>query len=118
MWCIAALRERVSGEPAEENFLKWVGRMTTAVDELADAVAEQRAIDRAKKAAWRYAYYNDPAHPERKERKRWRARELARRNRAEGRIYSDTGTVPCGLLRQSERQIRMLDVLMAGRRYG
>ncbi len=24
LWCIAVLRERLAGDPAEENFLKWV----------------------------------------------------------------------------------------------
>ncbi len=101
-----------------KTFLNGYHGMTTAIDELSEAVAAQRDADRAKKAAWRYAYYNDPEHPERKERKRWRARECARRNRADGRHYSDNGTVPCGFLRQTERQVEMLATLMAGRRYG
>ncbi len=92
--------------------------MTIPINELAEAVAAQRDADRARKAAWRYAYYHDPAHPERQERKRQQARELASRNRAEGRHYSDCGTMPCGKLRQTERQLEMLAELMMGRRYG
>ena len=92
--------------------------MTNPIAELAEAVAAQRDADRARKAAWRYAYYHDPAHPERQERKRQRAREFARRNRDDGRHYSDNGTVPCGMLRQTERQLEMLATLMMGRRYG
>jgi len=73
---------------------------------------------RKRRREWTKAYYHDPAHPERLERRRASSREYQRRQFLKTGRWGDRFALPDGMLRQTQHDLDELAELMKGRKYG